>query len=331
MKRIAIIGAGFGGLVLAQELSRLGAVTVFEKARGVGGRMSTRYAGAFYFDHGAQCFTARTPAFQQFLEPFMQSGTVAQWHGNVLNLQPGAPTSPRPWHEPHYVCAPNMNSLCKALAVSLNVRTGTELAPLGEKRPDGWHLYDHSGQPVGVYDWVISTAPPAQTLNLMGSYIPETAPLRTATLKACYALMLGFTTPSPREWIAARVSGSALKWVSVNSSKPGRSTDVSCFVAHSHNDWAEEHVNDDMKAAEAFLLEEFERATGISPRHAEYVATHRWRYSIMDSTPKSGPHLDAQLGIAASSDWCATSRIEEVWEMAMELVANMRRLPSLGQ
>lgn len=41
MKRIAIIGAGLSGLVLARQLASNADITVFEKARGVGGRMST--------------------------------------------------------------------------------------------------------------------------------------------------------------------------------------------------------------------------------------------------------------------------------------------------
>ena len=42
MVKIAVIGAGLGGLIAARLLNNLADVSVFEKARGVGGRMSTR-------------------------------------------------------------------------------------------------------------------------------------------------------------------------------------------------------------------------------------------------------------------------------------------------
>ncbi|MCP5369376.1 MAG: FAD-dependent oxidoreductase [Rickettsiaceae bacterium] len=87
MTRVAIIGAGISGIFLAHELSRKAHVVVFEKARGVGGRMSTRYADPFYFDHGAQCFTARNSDFQDFLKPFVACGKVSEWKGRVINLQ----------------------------------------------------------------------------------------------------------------------------------------------------------------------------------------------------------------------------------------------------
>jgi hypothetical protein len=62
-QRIAIIGAGISGLTLAQSLKEYADVVVFDKARGVGGRMNTRYADPFYFDHGTQFFTARSKSF----------------------------------------------------------------------------------------------------------------------------------------------------------------------------------------------------------------------------------------------------------------------------
>ena len=69
MTRIAVVGAGMSGLVVARRLAAFGNVRVFEKSRGPGGRMLTRYADAFEFDHGAQYFTARSNAFQAFCSP----------------------------------------------------------------------------------------------------------------------------------------------------------------------------------------------------------------------------------------------------------------------
>ena len=62
--RIAVIGAGMAGLACAQELLRADAkVTVFERSRGLGGRLATRRQGDLAFDHGAQFVTARSRPF----------------------------------------------------------------------------------------------------------------------------------------------------------------------------------------------------------------------------------------------------------------------------
>lgn len=48
-------------------LKNLAEVKIFEKARGVGGRMSSRTKDNFNFDFGAQFFIAKNPDFKNFL------------------------------------------------------------------------------------------------------------------------------------------------------------------------------------------------------------------------------------------------------------------------
>ena len=67
MTRIAIIGAGLSGLTAADSLKDYAEITIFEKARSVGGRMSNRRAEPYFFDHGAQYFSAKTDEFKAFI------------------------------------------------------------------------------------------------------------------------------------------------------------------------------------------------------------------------------------------------------------------------
>ena len=47
-------------------------VKVFEKSRGVGGRMSTRKETSFTFDHGAQFFKIKTSDFKSFFQNYLK-------------------------------------------------------------------------------------------------------------------------------------------------------------------------------------------------------------------------------------------------------------------
>ena len=61
---IVIIGSGIAGLAAGQLLQKAGHnPLILDKGRRVGGRMSTRRAGEFLFNHGAQFVTARSVAF----------------------------------------------------------------------------------------------------------------------------------------------------------------------------------------------------------------------------------------------------------------------------
>jgi hypothetical protein len=138
-------------------------------------------------------------------------------------------------------------------------------------------------------------------------------------MQGCYSLMIGFNKPWDKPWIAAKVRDNPIKWISINSTKPGRSKAVTAIVAHSCNKWADQHIDDTMDEAQKFLLEQFEAVSGIDCRHADYIATHRWKYAVVEETEKSGFYVDSDQGTAATSDWASTSRIEDVWLNAVGL------------
>ncbi len=323
--RIAIIGAGISGLTLAQNLKDHAQVIVFEKARGVGGRMSTRYADPFYFDHGTQFFTARAKAFQNFIAPLIKKGVIAEWKGKVITFQADKSVKDRLWFEPHYVAVPHMNSLCKHMAEGLDVSLNKEVVALSDRRADGWHLFNVQGEALGVFDWVISTAPPVQTSNLFHTFLAGDSPLYHTKLQGCYTLMIGFRKPWLKPWMAAKVQDNSIEWISINSTRPGRNQDVTAIVVHSSNAWAQEHIDDDLEQTQAFLTQQFEVITGIACDKADYCSMHRWRYANVLENEKSGYYLDPQQTIAATGDWASSSRIEAVWLDAVSLANNIAK------
>ena len=76
MKNIAVIGAGITGITLANLLQKKVNLTVFEKSRGVGGRMATRRAEPYQFNHGAQYFKIENKEFRDFLYPLMKNKII---------------------------------------------------------------------------------------------------------------------------------------------------------------------------------------------------------------------------------------------------------------
>ena len=83
-RRVAVIGAGMAGASASVALHNAGfAVTLFEKSRGASGRMSTRRNDKWQADHGAQYFTAKSPAFKAEVRAWCNKGWAAAWEGRI--------------------------------------------------------------------------------------------------------------------------------------------------------------------------------------------------------------------------------------------------------
>jgi len=325
MPHIAIIGAGIAGLTLAQQLQQHNTVRVFEKARGVGGRMSTRYAPPYSFDHGSPYFTAKSDAFRQFLEPLVAGTHIAAWNAPTVSLVPGHAPQPYTETETRYVGFPHMNAVCKQLARDIDVHTGTEIAPL-TGIGKGWQLTDPSGNSLGAFDYIISTAPAPQTARLFAAVLPADALPPASPMRACHTLMLGLSTPWPHAWSVAHVKESPIGLLTLTNSKPGRDHQATSLVVHATPAWSEAHLEDAPERVEAALLHALKTVIGNVPEQA-HAALHRWRYAHAPATLQQGSYLDHTLGLGAAGDWTGEASVEGAWTQAMLLAGRFSADP----
>ena len=136
MIKIAIIGAGLSGLSAAYLLKEYADITVFEKSRGVSGRMSTRRSEPYFFDHGAQYFTARTKAFQDFIEPLVNQGIIERWNPCYVKFDGNKIIERKNWseEEPRYIGSPGMSEISKFLAKDINVKINKKIISINYKK-----------------------------------------------------------------------------------------------------------------------------------------------------------------------------------------------------
>ncbi|MDX1916905.1 MAG: FAD-dependent oxidoreductase [Rickettsiaceae bacterium] len=319
LRKIAIIGAGISGLTLARELSNFADVVIFEKENHVGGRMASFSSNNFSFDYGAQCFTVRTNQFASFLEPFIKSGIIKEWRGKVMNFISPNNQNERIWSEKHFVCSPNMDSLCIELSKNLNIVYNTPVSPIKNRFNRKWELAGSNGETLGLFDVVISTSAPDETCYLLEDNLDINDLLSMHKMQPCISLMLGFDTKWENNWIGGKVHNNPIKWISINSSKPDRNKNHTEIVVHSRSNWAENNylINDDC-ILETLLIN-LKLMTSIDGSKASFAKIHRWSKAIVASTEKTGPFFDDSTNFGGSSDWCYTSRIEEAWLSAIEL------------
>lgn len=319
---IAIIGAGFAGMTFASLCKSKHNITVYEKARGVGGRMTHRRHAQFDFDHGAQYFTVRDPRFRQFLQDNFNK-ELQSWYARFASFENGVKTRMSNWQEKHYVGVPAMNSLCKKLSAGLDVLTNTKITQLIKKN-DKWLVYADEDKILGSYDLVISTAPPEQTVALIPeicSFITKVAEIK---MQSCYTLMLGFASNPLPDFDVAHILDDDLSWVSVNSSKPGRDT-LPSVVVNSTNSWADANILTELDIVKNYMLKAADKLLMFSEKPV-YHDIHRWRYANIGSQHGPKSFYDPELNIGACGDWCIKGRVEAAFLSALSLYESISEI-----
>lgn len=288
---LAIIGAGMAGLACARMLADAGHTpVVFDKSRGLGGRLATRRAEDLRFDHGAQFVTARGADFRAYL-----AAHAAPW-------QPE--DAPEGWH----VGTPAMNALVKPMAEGLDIRLGNEVAP--QREADGWRIGEER------FDRVISTVPVVQARALFPEMVETLEPVKVAP---CYTLMVAFgAAPDWPEMARSRVDD--LAWIARNSAKPGRESVPDCWVIHASPAWSASHLELEKDDACERMLGLLRAARGALPEVA-HAAAHRWRYA-MTTTPLGRDFVASEDGsLMVGGDWCLGARVEDAWTSGRAIAA----------
>lgn len=319
--KIAIIGAGLTGLLVARTLLQHGVhVEIFEKSRGLGGRLSTKRLPWANVDIGAQYFTARHPRFRAQVDSWLADGTVALWDfmphrfdGKTLRLSPD--------ETERFVGTPKMNSLAHKLSGDVQIHLRNQISGLA-RRPLGWQLLSDSGDEISsYYDWVVTTSPAEQSRQLMkdtgiAQRIPENVHL------PCWALGLA-TLANVDTDIHGIFGDDEVSWVSRLSSKPGReaSRGYDLWMLHFSPTWSAEHPKESMPNLTETGLAWLDRALASNSQsalQAIHSYQHYWRYARLDERLSNNQLIvDCSLGLAALGAWSAGGKVEGAYLSAM--------------
>lgn len=313
VNRVAVVGAGIAGLACARHLQEKGAtVCVFEKSRGPSGRLSTRRTDQAQYDHGAQYFTARDPAFLAQVDQWLHEGVVARW-------QPRLPVAVE---EPWYVATPGMSSLGRHLANGLDLKVQLRVATVSrDDSSASWTLTMEDGASVNGFAAVVVAVPNEQAVPLIIPHAPDWADQLAATpMLPCWTMMFS-TADELTAWDASGtidVPPGPIGWWARNSSKPARpvSSRRHDWVVQATPEWTAQHLETDKADVAKQLLESFAAAIGhgaVVPLEAPMV--HRWLYARRTpGLPVVGSYLwRADLGLGVCGDGLSHSRVEQAF------------------
>lgn len=306
---VAVIGAGMAGLACASRLRDAGhRVSLFDKGRGPGGRMSTRRLEVggitVQFDHGAQYFTVRDPAFASQVEAWQRDGIAARW-------EPGGPDA--------WVGTPGMNAPVRAMAERLGVAFSSRVETV-RREGNGWILAGEN-LPEHSFDCLVIAVPAEQVGPLVANHHRPWAELASHTVSApCWTLMLAFESPLDFAPDTIRGSG-AIGWAARNSSKSQRGA-TECWVVQADPDWSAAHLEEEGETISLLLLAALSAAVGAPLPPVLAKSAHRWRYARSGSAGL-GHVWDTDKRLGLCGDWLLAPRVEAAYLSGLGLADAM--------
>ncbi len=319
-KNIAIIGAGMSGLAAAHYLQKDTNITIFEKSRGVGGRMASRTRNGYRFDFGAQFFTIKDKRFQKFVD---EIGVCTAWGARFAEIDNTKIIRKTNWDDEyiHYVPTPSMNQLCKEVVKHCNKNVRLQLEskiisvnyePLQKK----WQITSQDGN-INLFDSLVCSAPYEQMIELIPEIFINKMQIKKRKMQSCYALMIGNEEQLDFGFDAALIKNSNLSWMSINSSKPGRAKEFT-LVALATNQWADEHIEKDAAYVKNSMLASIREITNHDFSDAKHIDLHKWRYANINKQNNAQCYHDEDTNLFLCGDWCIQGRIEAAYISGLE-------------
>lgn len=306
---LVILGSGMAGLAAARHASARGLrLAIVDKGRRIGGRVSTRRADGFSFNHGAQFLTARQGDFVTACDGAVAAGALQPWQVAGRDAYCGAPT---------------MRDFPAFLGSGTDVRQDVEVTSI--EQHDGLvALHDSKGGTVTARQAVI-TAPAPQAERLLSTAAPSLSmAASTAEYAPCWTAMFGFD-PDRTPDVMAPIQNKTgpVGWAMWEGHRPGAAAIAGgALTVQAAPDWSEDNLEEDPALVAGAILAAWQVASGLSVDAPTYQAAHRWRYARVTKPAEAGAGpLSADGRIAIAGDWLAGARVEDAYMSGLRAVS----------
>jgi renalase len=293
---IGVIGAGISGLTAARNLAIAGhEVIVFEKSRGFGGRLATRYSGenkSIRFDHGSPHISGKDPRFLEFIEDLESKGIIKKWCDgfHYWNGETLYDKHPERVETPYYYAPEGINSIGHYLARWVDVRLNSRvigMTYLGDKKgkKSPWMLNFESSETVEV-DAIIIATPAVQTYGLIENSQDEIIfrriikDLDEIVYNPKYSLMLTYNKQEIPEWKGISCKDDTIHWISNESSKRANEGKLT-LVCHSRGPFTRNHLfkDSDTDKVRSEMVLALRKIIGDWAGNFDAADMRLWRYS----------------------------------------------------
>ena len=304
--RAGIVGAGIAGASCAGHLAAAGwEVDVYDKARGAGGRLSTKRMDHGWASLGTPFISARRDPFRSQLREWTRQGWLEPVRGDIW--QGRATVS---WAQAqlqnHYIPTIEPSQLVRHVLGGATLHTGTPVAAL---RPRTIILQD--GRELGDYDCIVCSVPAPQAIPMLDALPLLREHLGAVRYRPIWSFLMRWDGGPSANVI--KFDDHLLKLaVRQTSDGPG------LWAVHSSHEFAETYLEASIEEASTRAASALMGLLGL-PWPVEVEASHLWRYA-RPQTSAGGFWLgDRENRVALIGDGIAGEGVERAWESGLRL------------
>ena len=324
MKKIAIIGSGITGCTLAKYLSGQFEITIFEKSRGIGGRLATRRNENFTFDHGVPFFEVKTNKFKSFLKSTVADGHLKIWKAKCLKVKKNITSKNLILNkkECKFVGTPNMNSFLKNLVKHIDVKLNCKITGVF-KSNNLWHLNSTNNHVYGSFDWIVICTPAYQAFELFNeqnSFMPK---LKKIKMYSSYSLMLGFKKRLDLDFDILHTENDLVKNIIVNSNKPERNNHQLTSLVINTKFVSKKLCNSKKKVFIKNILNIGSEMAKADLHKYSISDLHFWKYAEVKCTPKFDHLINKSISLGICGDWMMGNNVESGFLSATSFIKKM--------
>ena len=299
--KIAIIGAGFSGCNLYNNLKeKYEDITIFEKSRGVGGRLSTKYIEDKFIDHGTSSLIPITDDLKMFCLDLSSNGVVKAKYDEFIPKN-------------------GINAICKFLIDEKNLLTNTKIIK-AVNNTNKWSLEDENHNIYEDFDLLFITIPAPQILQ-MKIELPTDFKEKLSFIKydSIFSLIL-HTNKELKLNENKLYENPDIKDI-INNSKKYLYKDFSSYVIHSSKEFAN-CVNEKSKdeICEIFLDNFDDETKELIEKFT--IIPHLWKYAFAKTSLDMPYFLNEEKKLGICGDYFSHNNLEASL-LSSELLGNI--------
>ena len=287
--KIAIIGAGFSGCNLYDNLKlQFEDITIFEKSRGVGGRLSIKYIDDKFIDHGTPFLIPITEDLKSFCSDLVKNKVIKNRYDEFLPIN-------------------GMNKICKFLINEENLKTNTKI--IEAKFIDNkWNLVDENNNNYTGFDKLFLTIPATQILE-MNIDLEENIKneLEKINYDSVFSLIL-YSNANLKLNENLVYENSCVENI-INNSKKYLYKDFSSYVIHSSRKFANEVNTKTKEEILEIFLNSFDEKTKEHLKTFNLIP-HLWKFAFVKNSLDMSYYLNESKTLGICGDYFNFSNVE---------------------